>query len=391
MKKTLIALATLSAIAGTASAQSTVTIYGLVDAGVVKQTKADRYGSLGFGTEAGTQYQSSQTSVAQGAKSRLGFKVVEQIDADWSAKVELEHRLKPDTGAINTTSTNQFWDMSTVAVTNKNFGEVKMGRDYMPMFYAQYLLDPWLNQGVAEIGGTSYAFAGYTNDAQRAVRYNNGLWYSVKAAGFTAIVATSRSESSTKSSRLGAAVMYSDGPLFVTAAYDRDDGANSSLYSSAYNAGIAGGAPVGTATTVGTATWLATTAITNTSNKTDTLMQIGAAYDFGFVKPRVSYVRTKQYNAAGTATNPTAFSVAATVPVGSDLVKVGFTQVTTDRALENITGLAPLGAIRKQQKFSLGYELTLSKRTAVYADFTNGRTVGIQSVNAVDAGIRHSF
>jgi predicted porin len=236
--------------------------------------------------------------VAQGAKSRLGFKVVEQIDADWSAKVELEHRLKPDTGAINTTSTNQFWDMSTVAVTNKNFGEVKMGRDYMPMFYAQYLLDPWLNQGVAEIGGTSYAFAGYTNDAQRPVRYNNGLWYSVKAAGFTAIVATSRSESSTKSSRMGAAVMYSDGPLFVTAAYDRDDGENSSLYSSAYNA-YAGQIAAG---------YLLPQqppqqqeqlqSIANTSDKTDTLIQIGAAYDFGFVKPRISYVRTKQYNAS---------------------------------------------------------------------------------------------
>jgi hypothetical protein len=35
--------------------------------------------------------------------------------------------------------------------------------------------------------------------------------------------------------------------------------------------------------------------------------------------------------------------------------------------------------------------MTLSKRTALYADFTNGRTVGVQSVNAVDAGIRHSF
>ena len=64
MKKTLFALALAGVFAGTAQAQSHVTVYGIVDTGIAKQTGKDTYmthnyeSSLGF---RGTEYSATAT------------------------------------------------------------------------------------------------------------------------------------------------------------------------------------------------------------------------------------------------------------------------------------------------------------------------------------------
>mgnify|MGYP001756990752 FL=1 len=72
--------------------------------------------------------------------------------------------------------------------------------------------------------------------------------------------------------------------------------------------------------------------------------------------------------------------MAATVPVGANLVKLGYANLDYDNA-----------AGTKANKYSVGYEHTLSKRTAVYTDLTSGKLKGQQTVSGFDVGIRHSF
>jgi predicted porin len=336
MKKSLIALAALGAFAGSAMAQSSVTLYGVVDLGLVKQNRADTTGALG-----GVGLTNKELNVAQATKSRLGFRGVEDLGGGYKAKFKLEHRLSPDTGA--TTNTTEFWDMSVVALETP-VGEIGAGRDYTPGFYLQFKQDPWLNQGIAEVGGTStYAFASYIGTT-RSSRLNNALFYSVAAQGVTVQVAASMKEDGSTTlagnagakNRFGLGVSYEAGPLFVGAAYDQSE---------------------------------------RTVGADHNLVMLGAAYNFGMIKPRISYARADLG-----ATTPTSYIVAATVPVDTNIVKLGYAHFDADNATNT-----------KANKFSIGYEHVLSKRTAVYTDVTNGKVKGAQTVTGFDVGVRHTF
>ena len=64
----------------------------------------------------------------------------------------------------------------------------------------------------------------------------------------------------------------------------------------------------------------------------------------------------------------------------TNLVKLGYANLDYDNA-----------AGTKANKFSIGYEQVLSKRTAIYTDLTNGKVKGQQTVTGFDVGVRHSF
>jgi len=373
MKKSLIALAALTAFSGAALAQSSVTLYGIIDLGLVKQNNKDVSTERSLG---GVGMANEELNVAQATKSRIGFRGVEDLGGGLSAKFDLEHRLLPDTGAVNTSGGNQYWDKAIVGLTSQSWGEVTLGRDYGPTFFSQYLLDPWLNQGIPEVGGTTYAFAGYSIAGHNA-RYNDGIFYKLKAAGFTVMLATDLSEADGVDNRYGVGMMYEAGPLFITASYDQEP----SLVD---------------------------------SDETDTLFIIGAAYDFGVIKPRIQFAQAKLELPFSGEAKPKSFTLAATAPLGTGLLKVGYTQIDWDAgnpvaqavyaaafaaatspsaalAAATAGATAAAGDDMKQRKFSIGYEYNLSKRTAIYTDLTSGKTKGSDTVTGVDLGIRHMF
>ena len=87
MKKSVLALAVLGAFAGVASAQSSVTMFGVVDLNVQTVSNNDRvYGMSTDGM----------------ASSRLGFRGVEDLGGGLKAGFWLEAGLAPDTGRSNT-------------------------------------------------------------------------------------------------------------------------------------------------------------------------------------------------------------------------------------------------------------------------------------------------
>ena len=117
MKKSLLALAVLGAFAGAASAQTNVTVYGLVDAGI-QRTDTDNSGAR-WGLDSGLQ-----------SGNRLGFKGSEDLGGGLSAIFTLESGFNLDDGT-QAQGGRLFGRQAWVGL-NGGFGTVKFGRQYTP-------------------------------------------------------------------------------------------------------------------------------------------------------------------------------------------------------------------------------------------------------------------
>ena len=106
MKKSLFALAAVGALASTAQAQSSVTVYGLMDLGYLGgNTKIANAPSSSAPGYAGNVTNSTSSALSNGAEStnRLGFKGNEVLGGGLSAFFTIEQEITPN--AANTAST----------------------------------------------------------------------------------------------------------------------------------------------------------------------------------------------------------------------------------------------------------------------------------------------
>jgi GBP family porin len=110
MKKTVLALAALAAVSTSALAQSSVTLYGVVDASLENVKGND-----------------SVTRVSSDAfnSSRLGVRGVEDLGGGLKAKFTLESSIATDTGS---SGTGAFWTRGAWVALEGGFGEVRVGR-----------------------------------------------------------------------------------------------------------------------------------------------------------------------------------------------------------------------------------------------------------------------
>jgi len=126
MKKSLLAVAALSAIAGAAQAQSSVTIYGVLDAGYANQ-KSD-----GAGASARSQASNSLIASSMEQTSRLGFKGTEDLGGGMSAIFTVETGLQPTNESASVWNNRQ----SFVGLKKNGTGQFTIGTQYTPAFQA---------------------------------------------------------------------------------------------------------------------------------------------------------------------------------------------------------------------------------------------------------------
>lgn len=145
MKKSLIALAVLGAFAGAASAQSSVTLFGIADINV-QQVKGDGNGSV-------TRVHNSGYNTA-----RWGIRGEEDLGGGMKAGFWLEGGFSPDDGGLgapastnnqSAPSTALFGRRATVSLMG-GFGEVRLGRDLTPDFNGLTSADPFFVAGSAQ-------------------------------------------------------------------------------------------------------------------------------------------------------------------------------------------------------------------------------------------------
>jgi predicted porin len=215
MKKSLIALAVLAA-SGAAMAQSSVTVFGVVDAG--------------YAVGKGSTSNKTQLATDRIGSSRLGFRGVEDLGGGMRAEFWLEAGVANDSGAGSATNSNNqavtgltsagtqgltFNRKSTVGLVG-SMGEIRLGRDYSPQFYPDASYDPFGTNGVAS---SLIAYGG----GLTAVRASNMIAYhSPVVGGFKVMVGSYMGENASTAAKAGNGngvhLSYANGPLALSTA-----------------------------------------------------------------------------------------------------------------------------------------------------------------------------
>jgi len=421
MKKSLVALAAL-AVAGVASAQSSVTLFGVVDASIsgYSSTARDLNPTVfpnAFGIPVYLNQGSVKTSSRQLANSgynssRLGFRGTEDLGGGLAASFWLEAPISNDDGQQGIAT---FARRSTVSLSG-GFGEIRLGRDYTPTFWNDTVFDPFGTNGVGTnlISTANTSFGGFGTPAASTgaftnvgtsnyVRASNTIGYFLppNLGGFYGQVMYGMSEktkydngiytpttanAARQGRYVGGRFGYANGPLDVALAYG--------------------------SSTVGDNYYAGTTTKVNTLN-------LGASYDFGPVKlfGEVSQAKNKidyevtPFLGGRNDIDLKGYLIGVTVPVGAGLIRASYSAVKYDTNQPYNPFVLNNNADPKANKLALGYVHNLSKRTALYATVARisnkngaGLTVGgpgfyqnaagtftPKTSTGYDFGIRHAF
>jgi predicted porin len=311
MKKSLLALAALTAFAGVASAQSSVTLFGIVDLGA-RQVKN------------GT---TSLKSMSQDgiASSRLGFRGVEDLGGGLRAGFWLEGAIQPDIG----TSGGQSWQRRSTLSLMGGFGELRLGRDYTPSFWNHTVFDPFGTNGVGSqtnlqtqwaANGTAPNGTMFNAGATTLVRANNSIGYFLPAMG----------------------------GLYGQVMVAHSDGSQNGNGYKGLRLGFAGG-PVNVAFGYGQ------TEITPTNDQTG--MNLGASFRMGNF---TLFGQWHKYEVDVPAnTDQTNLMIGGTLAMGAGTLKFSYGKASADVTSREATQIA------------VGYVHDLSKRTALYGTYAS--------------------
>ena len=329
MKKSLLALAALGIIGSSAQAQTSLTIYGVVDAGFVYED----------GNPAGS-VSKLQSGVQSG--SRLGFRGTEDLGGGLSARFVLETGIAIDTGGFN--QGNLAFARQAHVGLGGGWGAVTLGRQYTPHYTTLLAVDPFQ--------------AGLAGSAQNLIlsptRMNNTIRYITPAwSGFIADFAYGFGEvldNSTGNQTWGAALGYTYGPFLFKLAHHRQEN------------------------------------ITNTDHSRTSLAAF--TWDFTVAKAYLGYNESRAFG----GTESRDFLVGVTAPFGPSTFIASYIKKDDRSGLGNDADQWALGltyAISKRTNFYVAYG-DIGNDNA--ANFTvNTATDTGTGDSAFNLGVRHAF
>jgi predicted porin len=352
MKKRLIAAAALTLVSSLAVAQSSVTVYGNVDLGLLTQNHATNKIQLYNGGI---------------SPSIWGFRGSEELGGGLKAHFNLEGHIAADTGTAGGNATTGtaalFRRQSNVGLSSGDWGTLTLGNQYSPAILAFAATDPrglrenfsglypWAyNSGVLTAGGNQNNDVGVF--VQNAISYNHKLGTVGIAGGY--------SVSETKGAVYSLGATYA-GPVSVSAAYQ---GTNKP----------------------------------NTSERLSSIYTLGMGYTLGDFTGKLNYLRGINKDATTLA----------------DVSNVGVLGAGLDwkTSAHNTAGVSAYFAKDKSNSADktttliLSDEYAMSKRTTLYATlaFANakagatlltsvvaGGTMANANTNLLNIGIKHSF
>jgi predicted porin len=345
MKKTLIALAMFGAFAGTAVAQSNVTLYGIADVNM-QYIDPKGPGSSTFGINSGHQ-----------SGSRWGLRGSEALGGGLNAVFTLEGGYGLDTGTLG--QGGRLWGRQAWAGLNGGFGTVALGRfaalgSGTGSFDMFGFTDPFLTG----FGGANLIFS-----IANAFRYDNGiLWRSNRMGGFQIGVEHSRRinggelpGSGNNAHMTGGAMNFAAGPFMGAVTYN-----------------------------------VINNPATGASDQKN--LQVGATFDVGIVKLHAGYADEKNQfvgNSVGitNGADATAWMAGVTVKLGAGSLLASYNYYDAD---------AHLGEERDLRRWGIGYSYPLSRRTNLYASFADNDGRKTLDNTGLDfrqytVGVRHLF
>ncbi|MDQ0016766.1 putative porin [Variovorax boronicumulans] len=376
MRSAFVATALLSSAAA-ASAQSSVTLFGVLDAAVSHYSARSEFyndtGRIVPSPANGNAITRTQTVLSNSANSnsRLGFRGTEDLGGGLAASFWLESPVANDSGAGGLTN---FSRRSTVSLSG-GFGEIRLGRDFTPTFWNDSIFSPFSTIGVGanvvSTVGTNLAIARGPGSSVAAsdnyLRSSNSIGYFLPPTlgGFYGQLQYALHENVAQSGLPGSPTRkgqfaggrfgYASGPLDIAVAYGQSTAADVTAVNTL-------GFPTG--------------AGVNEKIKT---FNLGASYNFGILKV---YGELSQVKDQSTTTAPSGLGgllvaldddkyngglVGLTVPVGPGLIKAAYSRVKFDNDLGPLATPFTPRRDASVSKFAIGYEHNLSKRTALYA------------------------
>ena len=361
MKKNIVALAVLaaSAASGIASAQSTVTLYGLADVYVGSTTtKQSPNGAASTSLR--------QTVIDSGGfnGSRFGLRGSEDLGGGLKANFVLEGGYDVSTGAANAyvspynfvapTTANPNGLVRSNATFGRNawvgvsggFGEIKLGNMWTPY-------DEVKGSGAAAFDANIFAPANnvWASNGYQA-NPGNAIYYSTPTiSGFSAAGMVSFGENKTATINAGGIgsmnVQFASGPVAVAFAYQIEKQGGS----------------------------------TATEPNKVKFTQLNGSYNLGMAKLLAAYGNVK---VASDKVNE--FQIGVDVPLGSVLtVSAGFASSKTKPSI---------GSNTKRTGFGLAAKYDISKRTFLYTGLQLAKEkddTGEAKINTFAAGVQHKF
>ncbi|MCX7258270.1 MAG: porin [Polaromonas sp.] len=314
-----------------AQAQSSVTVYGLVDV------------SIGSTKPVGG---TAQTSVDSGklTTSYYGFRGAEDLGGGLSVVFKLEGFFRADTGASGRfTGDAQFSRNAVVGLSSKDWGSLMLGRNTTPLFVSTLSFNAFGDSfGYSPsirhyfTSGTVTGDSAWSNSVLYASPDFSGLKFGLIAAAKTG---TSGASGNSNGGNWGANAGYSAGPLSASLVFQdvKKDGASA---------------------VDDTRTW-----------------QLGGSYDFGVAK---TFLQLGEVKNSTTDKTYRLADVGAKIPVGNGSVLLQYGRLAPD-------------AGDKTSTVSLGYSYSLSRRTELYAALMHDKKEPLSAGSSYSLGLRHRF
>ncbi|NYT62287.1 porin [Alcaligenaceae bacterium] len=391
MKKTLLAAALTIGFAGVAQAETSVTLYGILDGGIGYNRITGTTNRGNVPETAGQNLDGKIFGMINGVQSgnRWGLKGSEDLGGGLRAVFQLESGFDLGRGTqaqSNDKNDRLFGRQATLGLASDSWGQFDLGRQ--TNITSKYLasIDPFA-------AGFDQANIGAAFTAANTARYDNMVMY--QSPGFSGF-------------QLGVGYSFNaDGGQFA----DRDIvdpvtgavvGNTKDLNKKAITSGLRyANGPINTALTYEQVK-SGFTGSTNGDNVTIKSWNLAGSYDFEVVKLALAFGQTRnglfqsQYNLATTpyfgmeGLKVNSYLVGLTAPIGAGKVLASWTMADPRSNPDNTPGQS----YEKQQTYSLGYTYDLSKRTNVYAIGSYAKHVDFlpdAKSTLIGVGLRHQF
>jgi len=180
MKKSLLAVAAIGAFASAAQAQSSVTVYGILDVGFVGGNSTVGNGAATTPTPTTLRTTANQFGQSAESTSRLGFKGTEDLGGGTKALFTAEFALAPQEADISGNKNLGLQNRQTFVGLSKNgLGQVAIGTQYTGIHNAVAATDP--GQANNMMGNVVYAAnSGNAKNADANLASGNTVAYTVR-------------------------------------------------------------------------------------------------------------------------------------------------------------------------------------------------------------------
>jgi predicted porin len=344
LKSVALAAATLC-LSAPAWAQSSVSAYGLIDmaAGQYQLAGAEKI----YRAESGGM-----------STSFLGFAGTEDMGGTLKAKFALEGFFLSDTGASGRFGGDAFWARAAWVGLAGDFGQTALGRTTNQFFVSTLLFNafgdsfgysPAIRQVLTPTvqHPQSLAFLGDTGWS------NSILYNSPKLGGFSFNLqgALGEGAAGTTGASYGGNALYFGGPFAATVAYQHVEHGVSAF----------------------------TPAVQRVGFDAQDSIQVGASFDFTFLKlfGQYSLIKTK----AAADTESEIYGFGASVPLGAGKLLAQYGWSTAEFPTTEL----------ESKTLTVGYDYFLSKRTDLYAVVVNDKFTNLATGNTIALGLKHKF